>query len=56
MFDEETFNHIAYAYRSWPMEDQAGVVARYEELVKYVESCIEYAVDSYAEAEACGPR
>ena len=35
---KEEFNHIAYSYRSWPGADQAGVVARYDELVAYVES------------------
>lgn len=48
MMDIEEFDRHAYAYRSWPMEDQAGVVARFNELVAYVESLIA------AERDKCG--
>lgn len=37
---KEELNHIAYSYRSWPGTDQAGVVARYNELLAYVEKII----------------
>ena len=36
--DDEEFNAIAYRYRSWPSDDLKGVVERYGELVKYVQT------------------
>ena len=44
---KEEFNHIAYSYRSWPGDDQAGVVARYDELVKHVEDLINTEIVAY---------
>lgn len=41
---KEAFNHIAYSYRSWPMTDPEGVLARYNELLAHVEQLIEDAV------------
>jgi hypothetical protein len=46
-FDRETFDHVAYTYRAWPGSDPIGVVAKFEELIFYVESLI------HAEREAC---
>jgi len=39
-FDDEEFSSIAYSYRAWPMTDSEGVVARYNELVAYVQELI----------------
>lgn len=39
--EAEEFNAVAYSYRSWPTTDQAGVVARFEELRAFVEQLIE---------------
>ena len=43
--NDEEFEGIAYAYRSWPMTDPSGVVARFAELKKYVEEEIANAID-----------
>jgi hypothetical protein len=40
MIDREEFDQIAYAYRSWPATDPAGVAQRFEELLAYVEKLI----------------
>jgi hypothetical protein len=45
--DKEAFESYAYNYRSWPGKQQAEVVARFNELVEYVEGLIT------AEREAC---
>ena len=38
--NKEEFDRYAYAYRSWPSSDPAGVVARFDELTAYVDGLI----------------
>ena len=53
--NDEEFDRIAYAYRSWPATDPAGVVARFEELKRYVEQLMsdEYML-GYGEGQEVG--
>ena len=34
--NEEEFYNLCQAYRHWPVDDQAGVLDRYNELLAYV--------------------
>lgn len=47
--EKERFNHIAYAYRSWPGTDPQGVLARYNELLLHVIELIALAVEDERE-------
>lgn len=39
--DEEEFERLAYAYRSWPIQDPAGVALRFADLKEWVEEMIQ---------------
>ena len=41
-WNEEEFNHIAYAYRLCPLQDVEMVSQRYKELVDYVLNVFDY--------------